>query len=416
VSRIDELIAQLCPKGVKFMLLSDVAETVPGLTGKTKADFSDGNARFVSYKNVFANLAVDQAAPDFVKVKPGERQNSLRLGDVIFTGSSENVEEVGMSSVVLTEPTEPLHLNSFCFALRFHDRSLLDPGFSKYLFRGTIVRSAIQKSASGVTRINISKPRFMKIRVPIPPLEVQREIARILDLFTLLEVELEAQLEAERERRRQQYVHYRDSLLTFPEDGTVRWATMGEICTKVTSGGTPSSGRTDYYGGDIPWLRTQEVDYTDVTETGMTITEAGLANSSAKWIPPHCVIVAMYGATAAKVAVNAIPLTTNQACCNLQVDPGQAEFRYVFHWVANEYERLKALGEGSQSNLNAQKVKNYPIPVPSLERQREIASILDKFDALTTDLSSGLPAEISARRQQYEYYRDRLLTFEEAVA
>ena len=147
----------------------------------------------------------------------------------------------------------------------------------------------------------------------------------------------------------------------------------------------------------------------------MTITEAGFNNSAAKWIPANCVIVAMYGATAAKTAINSIPLTTNQACCNLEIDPLQANYRYVFHWLSNEYERLKALGEGSQSNLNAQKIKQYPIAVPPLEEQAHIVSILDKFDALVNDLSSGLPAEIQARRQQYEHYRDRLLTFKEAV-
>ena len=99
----------------------------------------------------------------------------------------------------------------------------------------------------------------------------------------------------------------------------------------------------------------------------MTITEEGLRNSSAKWVPEHCVIVAMYGATAGKVAINKIPLITNQACCNLQIDSAQAEYRYVFFWIASQYERLKMLGEGSQSNLNARKVKNFPIPIPPLE-------------------------------------------------
>lgn len=104
MSHIDDLIGALAPTGVRFVTLADVAETVPGLSGKTKADFSDGNARFVSYKNVFANLAVDQDVPDFVKVAEGEKQNRLQLGDVIFTGSSETADEVGMSSVVMTEP------------------------------------------------------------------------------------------------------------------------------------------------------------------------------------------------------------------------------------------------------------------------------------------------------------------------
>lgn len=215
MSRIDELIAELCPGGVEHRRLGEIGHLVGGLTGKTKADFSEGNARFVSYRNVYNNLAVDQAADDFVRVAAGEKQTELRLGDVLFTGSSETPDDVGISSVVLEPPEEPLYLNSFCFCFRPADSALLLPGYSKYIFRSSRVRSEIAKTASGVTRFNISKKRFGEVRIPVPPLEVQREIVRILDLFTSLEAELEAELEA----RRRQYAHYRDSLLTFPEGG-----------------------------------------------------------------------------------------------------------------------------------------------------------------------------------------------------
>ena len=117
MSHIDDLIKKHCPSGVEFVALADVADTVAGLSGKAKADFTDGNARYVSYKNIFANLAVNQNAPDFVKVGPTERQNKLCLGDVLFTGSSETADEVGMSSVVDVKPVEPLFLNSFCLLL-----------------------------------------------------------------------------------------------------------------------------------------------------------------------------------------------------------------------------------------------------------------------------------------------------------
>jgi type I restriction enzyme S subunit len=119
----------------------------------------------------------------------------------------------------------------------------------------------------------------------------------------------------------------------------------------------------------------------------------------------------MYGATAAKVGINKIPLTTNQACCNLDINPELANYRFVFHWLSKEYLTLKSLGEGSQSNINAKKVRKYPVPIPSLSEQEKIVSILDKFDSLVNDISIGLPAEIEARRKQYEYYRGILLDF-----
>lgn len=188
-----------------------------------------------------------------------------------------------------------------------------------------------------------------------------------------------------------------------------------DVCKNVTSGGTPLTSRSEYYGGSIPWLRTQEVDYIDIYDTAIKITEEGLRCSAAKLIPINCVIVAMYGATAAKVGINKIPLATNQACCNLEIDENQANYRYVFHWLSKEYESLRSLGEGTQANLNSHKVKTFKIPLPELQAQERIVSILDKFDALVNDISVGLPAELKARRSQYEYYRGKLLTFKEYV-
>ncbi|SFU61922.1 type I restriction enzyme, S subunit [Nitrosomonas eutropha] len=192
---------------------------------------------------------------------------------------------------------------------------------------------------------------------------------------------------------------------------------MNDICLNASSGGTPLSTRAEYYGGDIPWLRTQEVDYADISTTSVTITEEGLRNSSAKWVPENSVIVAISGAgvTRGRVAVNKIRLTTNQHCCNLEVDPDLAHYRYVYHWLVNQYEDLRSRGQGNRSDLNIGIIKSYPIPIPPHDEQVRIANILDHFDALVNDISSGLPAEIKARRQQYAHYRNRLLTFKEAA-
>ena len=186
---------------------------------------------------------------------------------------------------------------------------------------------------------------------------------------------------------------------------------INDICTNVTSGGTPSSKNSLYYGGNIPWLRTQEVDFKEISKTELYITEEGYNNSSAKWIPKNCVIVAMYGATVGKVGYNTIPLTTNQACCNLEINGNFANFKYVYYWLLNQYEYIKSLGQGSQTNINAQIVKELKIKLPLLAKQNEIVSKLDNLDRLCNDLNEGLPAEIAARKKQYEYYRDKLLKF-----
>lgn len=211
MSHIDKLIAKLCAKGVEFKSLGEVGTIFGGLTGKSKADFANGNARFVSYLNVFNNIAVNVEANDFVKIAAGERQRTLKRGDILFTGSSETPDEVGMSSVVTSDVSKPLYLNSFCIGYRLNDPKILDPEFSKYLFRSEEVRKQLVRTASGVTRFNVSKARLAKVCISTPPIEIQREIVKVLDTFTGLEAVLEAELEA----RRKQYKHYRDSLLTF---------------------------------------------------------------------------------------------------------------------------------------------------------------------------------------------------------
>ena len=146
----------------------------------------------------------------------------------------------------------------------------------------------------------------------------------------------------------------------------VEWKTLGEVAIKISSGGTPNTGVSSYYGGNISWLRTQEVGYGNIWDTEIKITEEGLKNSSAKIIPENCVIVAMYGATVGKIGINKIPLSTNQACANIQLNEEIANYRYVYHFLLSQYEYIKSLGAGSQTNINAQIVKNLQIPIPPL--------------------------------------------------
>ncbi len=190
-------------------------------------------------------------------------------------------------------------------------------------------------------------------------------------------------------------------------DGVV-YKSIEEICRKITSGGTPNSKKQEYYGGDIPWLRTQEINFCEITDTEMKITIEGLKNSSAKWIPANCVIIAMYGATVGKVAYTSIPLTTNQACCNLEVNDTIAEYKYIYYCLANNYEYIKSLGQGNQTNINAQIVRKLMVPIPPRTVQREIVRMLDNFMDITVELT----AELNARKRQYEYYREQLMKFD----
>lgn len=166
---------------------------------------------------------------------------------------------------------------------------------------------------------------------------------------------------------------------------TSEWqpGTIGDVCTKVYSGGTPTSTNAAYYGGNIPWLRTKEVNYGKIFATEQYITDLGLKESSAKLVPINSIIVAMYGNgdTAGRVAINKIPLTTNQACCNLVVDPAKADYRFVYYYLKGKYRELVDLKNGgAQQNLNGQLIKAFPIVFPLLSEQTAIAEILEGLD------------------------------------
>ena len=198
------------------------------------------------------------------------------------------------------------------------------------------------------------------------------------------------------------------NILELLKNEKVEWKKIQDISKKIVSGGTPNRSNTEYYGGSIPWLRTQEVDFNEIHSTELYITEEGLENSSATLIAPNTIIVAMYGATAGKVALTKISLTTNQACCNIEVNKELIKYRYVYYWLVNNYKVLKSMGQGSQSNINSTIIKNFPIPIPSLETQEKIVEILDKFTNYVTELQS----ELQSRTKQYTYYRDKLLSEE----
>lgn len=167
--------------------------------------------------NVFSNLAINQFDDASVKIMDNEKQNTLRYGDIIFTGSSETPEECGMTSVVNTKPIEPLYLNSFCFGFRLIHNETYLPDFAKHLFRSQNIRNQITKCSNGVTRFNLSKAQLAKIVLPVPSIELQVKIANILDRFETLVNDLAQGLPAEIEAVREQYEYYRNKLLTFKQ-------------------------------------------------------------------------------------------------------------------------------------------------------------------------------------------------------
>ena len=210
----DNLIQKHCV-GVEYKPLCELGTFYSGLTGKSKDDFSGGNAKFITYVNIFNHPSLETDVEEKVKIAEGEKQNTVQYGDMLFTGSSETPDECGMCSVLTHHTDEEMYLNSFCFGFRFNDLNDKSPDFMKHLFRSTDIRKKICKTANGVTRFNVSKKEFAKIEIPLLPLDVQVKLAAILDRFFTLTTDLTAGLPAEIEKRRLQYEYYRDKLLTF---------------------------------------------------------------------------------------------------------------------------------------------------------------------------------------------------------
>ncbi|HBZ7475997.1 TPA: restriction endonuclease subunit S, partial [Klebsiella pneumoniae] len=181
--------------------------------------------------------------------------------------------------------------------------------------------------------------------------------------------------------------------------------------------------KNEYWeNGDIPWMSSGEVNLKIVYETEKFITETGLKNSSAKFVPKNSIVMALagQGKTRGKVARTRIDLTTNQSLAAITLDEKTGCSDYIFHFLETQYEALRQLSSGNsgRGGLNLQMISAYKVPIPcpnnpekSLAIQSEIVRILDKFDTLTSSISEGLPREIELRQKQYEYYRDLLFSF-----
>ena len=416
MSRLAELIEELCPDGVEYRPLGELGSFFGGLSGKTKSDFVEiEDARpFVTYREVYSLIEIDRRPQGRVLVLPHEKQLSLCRGDVLFTGSSENADEVGLTAVVTTEFSEPVYLNSFSICLRWYDATF-NSRYAKYLFTSSEVRRQIRRCASGVTRFNLSKKRLEGVSIPVPPMEVQREIARILDKFTTLEAELEAELEA----RRTQYEHYRNHLLSYDSlaaRGPVEMVKLGDIASiqrgrRFTLDQLGGAGCPAIHYGQI------YTHYGVSTTSVLSYVEESFS-SSLRFALPGDVIVAGVGETVEDVGIGVAWLGTDAVAYHddsFAVHHDQ-DPRYLSYWLrSDEYHRQKRsfVSQGKVKRLSAKGIAAVKLPLPDLSEQRRIADLLDRFDALVNDISSGLPAEIAARRAQYEHYRDRLLSFPE---
>jgi type I restriction enzyme S subunit len=278
-------------------------------------------------------------------------------------------------------------------AYRISFRSLeIDTKYAFYYFSTHFKQFILQKAVSA-TVTSIRKPMIMEFEIPVPPLEVQREIVRILDQFTQLETELGAELEA----RRQQYDHYRNEMLTFTEGA--HYVPLGDLCSSITTGKLDVNARVE--GGKYPFFTCDARPYS--IDTWAFDAEAILLSGN--------------GSRVGHVSYYHGKFNAYQRTYILTHFSKQITVPYLLHYLSaffRNYVSIKSR-KGSVPYITLPMLKAFSIPLPILDQQNKIVQILDSFDALVNDPSIGLPAELAARRKQYEHYRDRLLTFDKAV-
>lgn len=388
MTNLETLILELCPDGVEFVKLGDVL------------DYEQPTKYIVKCKD-YQNegMPVLTAGQTFILGYTDETNG-------IFEASKEN------PVIIFDDFTTSFHWVDFNFKVKSSAMKMLRVSSEREVsFRFVYyAMKCIKYQTLEHSRQWISK--YSQIEIPLPPIEVQTEIVRILDKFTSLEAELEAELDC----RKRQYEYYRDKLLSFDNVGgqEVEWKKMSEVFD-MRNGYTPSKAKVEYWeGGTIPWFRMEDIRENGriLSDSIQHITMVGVKKG--KLFPANSFILA----TTATIGEHALLIAdslANQQFTNLTVRKSLSDrllVKFVFHYmfIVDEWCK-KNINVSGFASVDMNKFKKLEFPIPSLEEQHRIVSILDRFESLTTSLQSGLPAEISARRQQYEYYRDKLLTF-----
>ena len=404
MSHIGALIAALCPNGVERKKLGEVGTVVRGKRF-VKNDMIDSGVPCIHYGEIYTKYGI--SASESYSYVSMDRAKTLRFanpGDVVMASAGEAIDDIGKSVAWLGN--EPVAIHDACYAFS----SSLDPKFVSYYFATSMFRDEIRKYISSSKISSISTKSVASASIPVPPLPVQQEIVRILDMFTQLEAELEAELEA----RKLQYEHYKSEAFEFSPEAVQ--VPLGELVDILQGFAFKSSM---YVESGIRIVRISDVQKGTMSDKDLKYYPESAANEIERYKLNAGDLVMSLSGSVGRVAMLTeadLPAALNQRVACIRPSTPRVITRYLFHYLNTnrfEQEAIASTSGGTVKNLSSRWLKEIFIPLPTIEVQQRVVSVLDQFDALVNDLNVGLPAELVARRNQYEYYRDQLLTFKE---
>ena len=388
MSKLEELIQQYCPDGVEWKTLGEATLMKRG-TSATKGVMQEGNIPVIS----------------------GGRQPAFYCNQSNRTGETITVAGSGAGAGYVQYWNEPIFV---CDAFSVQGNEDLNTKFIYYYMTSMQDKIYATKKGGGVPHVHISS--IDKFEIPIPPLPVQEEIVRILDTFT----ELQAELQAELQKRLQQYNYYRDNLLTnFTPDKQVKEYSLGELGTFTRGNGLQKKDFTETGIGCIHYGQIY-TRYGAFTEKTLTYVDDELASHLLQ-VEKGDLVIACTSENVEDICKCVAWLGEENICTggHACVFRHKQNPKYISYFFQTEYffnQKVKYTYGTKVKDIKPESLAKIKILLPSLEEQERIVSILDNLYTLTTDLSQGLPAEIEKRRQQYEFYRDKLLTFKRKEA
>lgn len=392
MSRLNELIQELCPNGVELKKLGNVCNNIT--TGKLNANVMEKEGKYPFFTCDAQPFRINKYAFD--------------TEAILVTGNGSQVGHINYYKGKFNAYQRTYVLSNFVpkicvFFLFYYLKCYLKPYILQNCKKGSVPY--------------ITLPILKDFDIPIPPLDVQNEIVRILDTFTSHTAELQTKLQAELQARKEQYEYYRNKLLTFDKDDkNVKWMKLGEVGSFIRGNGLQ---KKDFTETGFPCIHYGQIHthYGTFADTTISYTSFVLAEklrkasygdlviaTTSEDVDGVCKACAWLGKNDVAVSGDAYIYKHNQ---------NPKYISYLFQTKRfYEYKRKASVGT-KVVRVSGDSMKNFIFPIPSISEQTRIVSILDKFEALVNDLTEGISAEISAVQEQYEYYRNKLLTFKQ---